>query len=124
MSIQTTNTTNGLGYGTPFSSHSLAAHVLQGTLAAQYTALNGTITSGTQPTRYVLSPAQQNFLKKLRDWLMNSNSQHLPSDPLQVMEYTSLLVRTLKRDGYDEEDRFIINHIRYLYLKDKDTLPF
>jgi hypothetical protein len=93
MSTQTTNTTNGLGYGTQF-------------------------------TRYVLSPAQQNFLKKLRDWLMNSNSQHLPSDPLQVMEYTSLIVKTLKQDGYDEEDRFIINHIRYLYLKDKDTLPF
>ena len=93
MSIQTTNTTNGLGYGT----HS---------------------------TRYVLSPAQENFLKRLQHWLMNSNSQHLPSDPLQVMEYTSLVARTLKQDGYDEEDRFIINHIRYLYLKDKDTLPF
>ena len=55
---------------------------------------------------------------------MNSNSQHLPSDPLQVMEYISLIVKILKQDGYDEEDRFIINHIRYLYLKDKDTLPF
>ena len=93
MSIQTTNTTNGLGYGTQF-------------------------------TRYVLSPAQENFLKRLQHWLMKSNSQHLPSDPLQVMEYTSLIVRTLKKDGYDEEDRFTINHIRYLYLKDKDTLPF
>jgi len=92
MSTQTTNTTNGLGYGTQF-------------------------------TRYVLSPAQQNFLKKLRDWLI-TNPTSVSSDPLQVMEYTSLIVRTLKQDGYDEEDRFIINHIRYLYLKDKDTLPF
>ncbi len=92
MSIQTTNTTNGLGYGTQF-------------------------------TRYVLSPAQQTFLHRLQHWLLNSNSHHLP-DPLQVMEYTSLVARTLKQDGYDEEDRFIINHIRYLYLKDKDTLPF
>ena len=79
---------------------------------------------GTQFTRYVLSPAQQTFLHRLQHWLMNSNSQHLPSDPLQVMEYISLIVKILKQDGYDEEDRFIINHIRYLYLKDKDTLPF
>lgn len=93
MSTQTTNTTNGLGYGTQF-------------------------------TRYVLSPAQQKFLKRLQHWLMNSNSPHLPSDPLQVMEYTSLVVRVISINGYDEEDRFIINHIRYLYLKDKDTLPF
>jgi hypothetical protein len=78
---------------------------------------------GTQSTRYVLSPAQQNFLKKLQHWLLNSNSSVLP-DPLQVMEYTNLVTRTLKKDGYDEQDRFIINHIRYLYLKDKDTLPF
>jgi hypothetical protein len=79
---------------------------------------------GTQPTRYVLSPAQQKFIHRLYHWLMNSNSQHLPSDPLQVMEYTSLVVRVISTNGYDEEDRFIINHIRYLYLKDKDTLPF
>jgi hypothetical protein len=92
MSNQTTNTTNGLGYGTQF-------------------------------TRYVLSPAQQTFLKRLQHWLINSNSQP-PCDPLQVMEYISLVARILKQDGYDEEDRFIINHIRYLYLKDKDTLPF
>ncbi len=92
MSTQTTNTTNGLGYGTQF-------------------------------TRYVLSPAQQNFLHKLKDWML-INPTSVSSDPVQVMEYTSLVVRTLKQDGYDEEDRFIINHIRYLYLKDKDTLPF
>jgi hypothetical protein len=79
---------------------------------------------GTQSTRYVLSPAQENFLKRLQHWLMNSNSQHLPSDPLQVMEYTSLIVRVISINGYDEEDRFIINHIRYLYLKDQDKLPF
>lgn len=78
---------------------------------------------GTQPTRYVLSPAQKSFLHKLKDWLI-TNPNSVSSDPLQVMEYTSLVVRTLKQDGYDEEDRFIINHIRYLYLKDKDTLPF
>lgn len=94
-----TNQPNGLGYGTP-------------------------------STRYVLSPAQQNFLKILQDWLMKSysgtqsNSQHLPSDPLQIMKYASLIIQVLKQDGYDEEDRYIINHIRYLYLKDKDTLPF
>ena len=80
--------------------------------------------NGTQSTRYVLSPAQQNFLKRLQHWLMKSNSQHLPSDPLQVMEYTSLIVRVISINGYDEEDRFIINHIRYLYLKDQDKLPF
>ena len=98
MSNQTTNTTNG--------------HTTNG------------LGHGTQFTRYVLSPAQKNFLKILQHWLMNSNSQHLPSDPLQVMEYISLIVKILKQDGYDEEYRFIINHIRYLYLKDKDTLPF
>jgi hypothetical protein len=98
MSTQTTNTTNGLGYGTQF-------------------------------TRYVLSPAQQKFLVKLQDWMMTNKSSLssntvLSIDPLQVMEYISLIVKILKQDGYDEEDRFIINHIRYLYLKDKDTLPF
>lgn len=92
MSIQTTNTTNGLGYG-------------------------------TQPTRYVLSSAQKSFLHKLKDWLI-TNPNSPSSDPLQVMEYTNLVVRTLKKDGYDENDRFIINHLRYLYLKDKDKLPF
>ena len=93
MSIQTTNTTNGLGYG-------------------------------TQSTRYVLSPAQENFLKRLQHWLMNSNSPHLPPITLQVMEYISLIVRVISIYGYDEEDRFTINHIRYLYLKDQDKLPF
>lgn len=92
MSTQTTNTTNGLGYGTQF-------------------------------TRYVLSSAQKSFLHKLKDWLI-TNPNSVSSDPLQVMEYTSLIVRTLKQNGYDEDDRFTINHIRYLYLKDKDTLPF
>jgi hypothetical protein len=79
---------------------------------------------GTQPTRYVLSPAQQNFLPKLRDWLMTSKSKKLPSDPLEVMKYANLIQQTLKQGGYDEEDRFLINHIRYIYLKDKDKLPF
>ena len=78
---------------------------------------------GTQPTRYVLSPAQKSFLHKLKDWLI-TNPNSVSSDPLEVMKYTSLVVGTLKQDGYDEDDRFLINHIRYLYLKDKDTLPF
>ena len=92
MSTQTTNTTNGLGYG-------------------------------TQSTRYVISPAQKSFLHKLKDWLI-TNPNSVSSDPLLVIEYTSLVVRTLKKDGYDEQDRYTINHIRYLYLKDKDKLPF
>jgi hypothetical protein len=79
--------------------------------------------NGTKFTRYFLSPAQQSFLHKLKDWLI-TNPNSVSSDPLQVMEYTSLIVKTLKQDGYDEEDRFIINHIRSLYIKDKDTLPF
>lgn len=86
--------------------------------------LNG-LGYGTPSTRYVLSPAQQNFLKILQDWLMKSNSQHLPSDPLQIMKYASLIIQVLKQDGYDEEDRYIINHLRDLYIVDmNNSLPF
>lgn len=92
-------------------------------MSTQITNTTNGLGYGTQFTRYVLSPAQQSFLHKLKDWLI-TNPNSVSSDSLQVMEYTSLIVKTLKQDGYDEEDRFIINHIRYLYLKDKDTLPF
>ena len=78
---------------------------------------------GTQPTRYVISPAQKSFLHKLKDWVI-TNPNSVSSDPLEVVKYTSLVIRVLSTNGYDEEDRFLINHIRYLYLKDKDTLPF
>jgi len=79
--------------------------------------------NGTKFTRYFLSPAQRSFLHKLKDWII-INPLSVSSDPKQVMEYTSLIARTLYEDGYNEQDRFTINHLRSLYLKDKDTLPF
>lgn len=80
-------------------------------------------TNGKGETRYVLSPAQNSFLHKLKDWIIiNPNS--VSRDPLEVVKYTSSVIKVLSANGYDEEDRFLINHIRYLYLKDKNTLPF
>lgn len=79
----------------------------------------------TSQTRYILSSVQQTFLYKLQNWLNNLNySSLLSPDTKELMEYRSLITKILKNDGYDEDDSFIINWLRTIYIRDKDTLSF
>lgn len=79
----------------------------------------------TSQTRYILSSVQQNFLYRLQNWLNNLNYSSLISpDTKELMEYRSLITKILKNDGYDEDDSFIINWLRIIYIRDKDTLRF
>ena len=98
MSIQTINVTNrtkGVGYG-------------------------------TQLTRYVLSPAQKSFVETLQLWLIVNfpNKDNFPLDEQTVKEYQQLLKNVRNNNGYEEFDAVALNHLRSLYIRHKELLPF
>ena len=77
-------------------------------------------------TRYVLSPAQKSFVETLQMWLIVNfpNKDNFPLNEQAVREYSQLIKNVLTNNGYEEFDSVALNHLRSLYIKHKELLPF
>ena len=80
----------------------------------------------TKQTRYVLSPAQKSFVETLQLWLIVNfpNKDNFPLNEQTVEEYKELLRNVIHNDGYEEFDAVALNHLRSLYIRHKELLPF
>ena len=81
---------------------------------------------GVGYTRYVLSPAQKSFVETLQMWLVVNfpNKDNFPLNEQTVREYSQLIKNVLNNNGYEEFDSVALNHLRSLYIKHKELLPF
>ena len=77
-------------------------------------------------TRYILSPAQKSFVETLQLWLVVNfpNRDNFPLNEQTVREYQELLRTIIDNDGYEEFDSVALNHLRSLYIRHKQLLPF
>ena len=77
-------------------------------------------------TRYILSPAQKSFVETLQLWLIVNfpNQDNFPLNEQTVEEYKELIRNVLNNDGYEEFDAVALNHLRSLYIRHKQLLPF
>ena len=77
-------------------------------------------------TRYILSPAQKSFVETLQLWLVVNfpNRDNFPLNEQTVREYQELIRNVLNNDGYEEFDSVALNHLRSLYIRHKQLLPF
>ena len=83
-------------------------------------------TNGKGYTRYVLSPAQKSFVETLQMWLIVNfpNKDNFPLPEQAVRQYSELIKNVLNNNGYEEFDSVALNHLRSLYIKHKELLPF
>ena len=83
-------------------------------------------TKGVGYTRYILSPAQKSFVETLQLWLIVNfpNKDNFPLDEQTIREYQQLLKNVRNNNGYEESDSVALNHLRSLYIKHKELLPF
>lgn len=75
---------------------------------------------GVGYTRYILSSAQKSFVETLQLWLIDNfllNGQ-------SVREHSHLVKRVLNNNGYEESDSVVLNHLRSLYIQNKQVQPF